>query len=185
MPVIICAQPHHSGQAVSPADLTEAPTERQKAGDGQKNSANELNQGLTVDSEEQPTATRLLDRISQQQLLAVLRSQGYQIIKVDPGRPLVFRASGRIIWLYQYSDGDLQLLTVYKGMDTPLQRINTWNRKHRLGRAWIDSDSNPVYSADLLSDGGLTLQKVIIFINLFSRQSASFEAWLGQKESDK
>lgn len=75
---------------------------------------------------------------------------------------------------------DIQLYAGFKAKRITLSRINEWNKTKRFGRAYLDSDNDPVIEADLDFEGGVTAEAIVRFVALFGQLVESFSDHLEQ-----
>ncbi len=91
-----------------------------------------------------------------------------------------FEHLGILISLIPYdaqTPGSYESLLFYAGWSTQqpvsLQAINAWNRDSRFGRAYLDSEGDPVIELDLLMTGGVTLETIQVYITVFAQAASS------------
>lgn len=125
------------------------------------------------------SATELVEKFSDDYVLQMLRNEGYNPEKMKDG---VFRlkVDGMTMALFNKSDGDMQLYYSPSGVRVSLEDINEWNRTHRLSRAYLDGDKDPVLESDLLSNGGLTEKHVTEFLKIFKMSVDAYRKYLGE-----
>ena len=100
------------------------------------------------------------------ELAKIVEDEGYGSVEPQENR-VVFKADGRTYMLFRYDDGDLQLYYGISGISITPDDVNTWNRKRRLSRAYLDGDNDPVLEADLLANAGINHEIVAEFIKVF------------------
>ncbi|WP_164549108.1 YbjN domain-containing protein [Amphritea opalescens] len=109
----------------------------------------------------------LSNRFSDSELVRIMKGEGYGAVKkIDDGSIRV-KIDGRTYMLFNQDDGDLQAYYGIGGTSISYRDINSWNRTKRLSRAYLDSDRDPVLEADLLANGGLTVENVTEFFKVF------------------
>lgn len=96
---------------------------------------------------------------------------------VEPGK-ILFQVSDTAMALFRFPDGDLQLFYGVGGVRCPLEPINEWNKLHRHSRAYVDDEHDPVIESDLLSDGGLSHEKLEVFVRAFQLSTSEFQRLL-------
>ncbi len=66
--------------------------------------------------------------------------------------------------------------------ETPFEfsAINNWNRRARFGRAYVDDQGDPVIELDLLLSGGVTLETVKLYIDVFVDSALSLASVVHQ-----
>ncbi len=121
---------------------------------------------------------------SDAELSVLADSLSLEVEHVEPGvlRLLDDRAS---YLLFNLKDGDLQLYFAAAGARVDLEAINRWNVSHRLSRAYVDGHNDPVLEADLLSDGGLTAERVRAFISVFALSRRAFSDFVASAPQGK
>ncbi len=125
------------------------------------------------------SATELVEKFSDDYVLQLLRNEGYNPEKMKDG---LFRlkVDNTTIALFNKADGDMQLYYSPSGVRVPLENINDWNRTHRLSRAYLDGDKDPVLESDLLSNGGLTEKHVTEFLKVFMMSVDAYRKFLAE-----
>jgi hypothetical protein len=101
------------------------------------------------------------------ELVTMLKAEGYSAVeKIESGAVKV-KIDGVSYVLFNKEDGDLQAYYGATGLKVSLNTMNEWNKSHRLSRAYLDSDNDPVLESDLMSDGGMTKGNVLAFFKVF------------------
>lgn len=122
----------------------------------------------------------LVEKFSDDYVLQVMRNEGYSPEKLKDGL-IRLKVDGVTMALFNKTDGDMQLYYSLSGARMSLEDINEWNRTHRLSRAYLDTDKDPVLESDLLSNGGLTEKHVTEFMNVFKMSVSAFREFIGQR----
>lgn len=104
---------------------------------------------------------------SDTELVSLLQSEGYSAVEKIEADAVRIKIDGVSHLIFIKKDGDLQAYYGATGLNIPLTTINTWNKEHRLSRAYLDSDNDPVLESDLMSDGGMTKANVLAFFKVF------------------
>jgi len=117
-------------------------------------------------------------RFTAPEIAEVLRDEGYGSVEEIEDDGVRFKAAGMSYVLTIYDDGDLQLYFGLTGIGVAPEVVNEWNRTRRLTRAYVDSDSDPVLEADLLSDAGLSRAMLVRWIQVFVQGSDLYHAFL-------
>ena len=73
---------------------------------------------------------------------------------------------------------DAQLYIAFGDIQVSTGKMNDWNDDHRFGRAYADSDRNPVLESDLDFAGGVTDGAITAWITLFGAQINSYQKFL-------
>ena len=58
--------------------------------------------------------------------------------------------------------------------------VNDWNRRARFGRAYVDDQGDPVIELDVLLSGGVTLETVKLYIDVFVDSALSLASVIQQ-----
>jgi len=124
----------------------------------------------------------LQKRFTDQQLIDILREDGYNSVKPFREHVLLIKVNGRSLLLFNNDDGDLQAYYSASGVKLNFEDINEWNRDHRLSRAYLDSELDPVIEADLLANAGLLPQHVTEFFSVFRQSVGIFRDFLIQRD---
>jgi hypothetical protein len=113
-------------------------------------------------------------------LVKLLNDLGITDVNVRETGKILFTINDNSMALFRFPDGDLQLFYGVGGVRCPLEPINEWNKLHRHSRAYIDDESDPVLESDLLSDGGLSPEKLAVFVRAFQMSAGEFQQLLIQ-----
>lgn len=117
---------------------------------------------------------------SDESLVQLLQTLGISDVTVlEPGK-ILFRIEDIAMALFRFPDGDLQLYYGVGGVRCPFEPINEWNKQHRHSRAYLDDEQDPVIESDLLSDGGMSQEKLEMFVRTFQMSAAQFLELLGE-----
>ena len=128
--------------------------------------------------------------MSSQELADVLTVMGITAEQgTDPtGDPqLKFEMNGFTILLVTYGceAGSCKSVQLYAGFSmtgkkkVSLEKINEWNRDRRFGRAYIDTEGDPVVEYDLDLEGGVTKGAVEEWIRTFGSIVSTFATHIG------
>lgn len=123
-------------------------------------------------------AAQLHDRYSDDELIQLIKDEGYSAVKKAKEGTIVIKIDGRSYVLFNKDDGDLQAYYGASGLDISYRDINEWNKTKRLSRAYLDSDKDPVIEADLLANGGLTDENVTEFFRVFKISVKAFREFI-------
>jgi len=106
-------------------------------------------------------------------------------------------SSGEPIWLFAHRGitamilphdriepgayGSLLLYAAWS-TETPfeLSTANDWNRQARFGRAYVDDQCDPVIELDVLLSGGVTLETIKAYIDVFVDSALSLASFIQQ-----
>lgn len=117
---------------------------------------------------------------SDDSLVKLLGELGITEVNVMETGKILFTVNDSSMALFRFPDGDLQLFYGVGGVRCPLEAINEWNKQHRHSRAYLDDENDPVLESDLLSDGGLSQEKLTIFVRAFQMSAGEFQELLVQ-----
>lgn len=117
---------------------------------------------------------------SDEALVELLGSLGISDVSVLESGKILFRVEDIAMALFRFPDGDLQLYYGVGGVRCPFEPINEWNKQHRHSRAYLDDEQDPVLESDLLSDGGMSQEKLEMFVRTFQMSAAQFLELLGE-----
>jgi hypothetical protein len=113
-------------------------------------------------------------------LVKLLNDLGISDVSVLEEGKLLFRIDDIAMALFRFPDGDLQLYYGVGGVRCPFEPINEWNKQHRHSRAYLDDEQDPVIESDLLSDGGVSREKLEMFVRTFQMSAAQYLELLGE-----
>jgi len=91
---------------------------------------------------------------------------------------ILVKINGRSLLLFNNEDGDLQAYYSLSGAKLDYRDMNTWNREHRLSRAYLDDEMDPVLEADLLANAGLSRRHVTEFFGVFRQSADAFRKFV-------
>lgn len=120
-----------------------------------------------------PQADRVVDEVSDEELMALLDVLGYEpelleagsmTFELDLGRVLLLNERGRFLQLFYLTTGGVWSHDL----------LNTWNRSRYLARGYIDQDGDLVLQADLPMLGGITERQIATFVAVFNSALAVF-----------
>lgn len=127
-----------------------------------------------------------------QSIVSVMRDAGYQaqLDTDNGGDPLIRSASSGSnfgVYFYNCTDNkECATVQFYASYDTEpeatpsLEKINEWNRGQRFGRAYIDTEGNPVVEMDIdLDDGGMSRALFTDNFEVWTAIMARFEEHIG------
>ncbi len=100
----------------------------------------------------------MLDALSEAQAKAVLGEIGTGFEKIKPG---LYRTSidGFNVVLI-VDNGCVTIAVAFADLGVSLKEVNKWNRSKRFARLYLDEDDDPILTADLELNGGVTLDNV-------------------------
>ncbi|NOR55812.1 MAG: hypothetical protein GQ531_06340 [Sulfurovum sp.] len=122
--------------------------------------------------------TELIQKFSDADLLALLKSEGYAGASIKREGALRVKIDGRPHLLFNSKRGDLQLYYGVTGVDVSYKNINQWNYSKKYSRAYLDKNMDPALESDLEAEGGLTRRQVLEFLDTFIFSVSSFRSFL-------
>lgn len=126
----------------------------------------------------EPVVTRpVFSTISQDHLQSILKEEGYAV-SLERERVLVWKIDGaRSLLLLSDDGGSIQFYASFGDSSATLKKVNEWNRTKRYSRSYLDDDGDPVLELDLDLAGGVTVERVIDYLDT-CRQS--FGVWIAE-----
>jgi hypothetical protein len=135
---------------------------------------------LAVAAEEQ-----LRKQYSDEQLIDILRNDGYRAVERSDDRVITVKVDGLSYVLYVYDDDDLQMYFGVTGYVLDAEHMNEWNRAKRLSRAYLDDDGDPILEADLLANAGFTEEQFLEWFKVFNYSALEFRQFLIENDQAK
>jgi hypothetical protein len=140
-----------------------------------------------------PAQAQMVRAQNPQSLVDALQSGGYAArLGVDKvGDPMITSgASGTTFQIFFYNCTDHRecaTITFHSGYDLnaspSLDSINEWNKGKRFGRAYLDSENDPILEMDVdLDDGGLSRLLFIDNIEFWTTILGQFETHIGYRK---
>lgn len=126
----------------------------------------------------QANAQRMSTRYSDQELMDILRREGYNSVSLIRKNIIRIKIDGRSFVLFNKKDGDLQLYYGITGVKISYRTINEWNRTKRLSKAYIDNEGDPVIETDLLANAGMTPKHVTEFLRIFLQSVSLYRKFI-------
>ena len=123
-------------------------------------------------------AEDLTTHFTDQQLMDILKQDGYSAVSPFKEGVILVKINGRSLLLFNNGDGDLQAYYSLSGAKLDYRDMNTWNREHRLSRAYLDDEMDPVLEADLLANAGLSRRHVTEFFGVFRQSADAFRKFV-------
>ncbi|MFK8052524.1 MAG: YbjN domain-containing protein [Woeseiaceae bacterium] len=128
------------------------------------------------------TAETLRKDYDNDEIIEILRADGYSAVKEVNGdegqRTIEIKVNGSTYALRIFDDGDLLLYFGMTGFSLTADDINRWNQVHRLTRAYLDSDNDPILEADLLANAGYSPAQMTEFLKVFVQQTVDYMQYL-------
>lgn len=92
-------------------------------------------------------------KYSDNELIQILQQEGYSSASQAEEGIILVKINGDNYVLFNDDDVDGDLIAYYgvADIDISLADINAWNREHRLTRAYLDEENDPIVESDLLN----------------------------------
>lgn len=120
-------------------------------------------------------AQRTMTRITRDELIELVRGEGFGTIETRDGTTFTTRMEGYKVAFFVLTDGEsVQAYFGRSGTNARLANINDWNKGKRYSRAYLDDDGDPVLELDLDLAGGVTTDRVRDFIRTVKISVARF-----------
>jgi len=143
---------------------------------------------LALTASAAPAAT--VEATNPPSVVSAMQSAGYQakLVADKSGDPMIESGvAGKkfLVFFYNCTDNkDCRTIQFYTGFKPDkavgLDRINDWNKHQRFGRAYIDSEGDPVIEMDVdLDDGGLSPALFTDNLEFWESAIAAFQKHIG------
>lgn len=109
----------------------------------------------------------LVKKFSDDDLVALLKSEGYSGAKVKREGAIRIKIDGKTYMMYNSKRGDLQMYYGISGVDLRYKDVNQWNYEKKYSKAYLDKDMDVALESDLEAEAGLTRQQVLEFLDTF------------------
>jgi hypothetical protein len=141
--------------------------------------------GLAMPAQAQTVSAR-----KPESLVSALQAAGYgaKLEKDSGGDPMIVSAAHghpfRVVFYGCKANRDCATITFAAGFDkkseTSLASINEWNRKNRFGRAYLDSEGDPILGMDVdLDDGGMSSALFTDNLEFWTAVAGAFQKHIG------
>jgi len=137
-----------------------------------------------------PSFAQTYTTVSPSELVNILREAGYtpEIKAGTANRPETLRVAVEgittTVTFYNCDAGSCRSFQYYASWTvhgkTGVEVVNTWNAKHRFGRAYLDSDRDPTIEMDVDLDGGVNLKHIKESIETWRVIATNFRTALSQ-----
>lgn len=125
-------------------------------------------------------AQTVMTSVSDKQMEGLLASLDLTFTKKGDHSWRVELNGKKALLIMANDNSDAQLYIAFGDIQVSTSKMNDWNADHRFGRAYADSDRNPVLESDLDFAGGVTEGTVKAWINLFGAQITSYLKFLNE-----
>jgi hypothetical protein len=125
----------------------------------------------------------IYETVNGEELAAVVREAGFvpEITEDSQGDPLVrFRLEGLRTSIFTYGCEDdrctsYQFMAGFSMDEKPgVEKVNEWNRLRRFGRAYVDTEQDPIIEMDVDLDGGVTHEYLVRTLTTWRAVFVSF-----------
>lgn len=132
------------------------------------------------DDEDNTEFVEVKKSYSDQELITLLRNEGYSPVKLLKKGGIVFQAEGTNYLIINQQD-TLQIVVTFNDADhIDYEQLNEWNSEYRFSRAYINKDIGLVHlDNDLDLRAGVSEQQIIRFIAKFRMMLHAFKEKLG------
>ena len=97
-------------------------------------------------------------------------------VAVDEEGDIEWNINGYKAWIEVFDGGKSLLFhTGFVDTETTLRHVNDWNRDNRFSRSYISDDGDPILELDLDLDGGVTLERMYLFLEMCRSQFVQWE----------
>jgi hypothetical protein len=127
-------------------------------------------------------AEELQAAYSDEELVEILKDDGYRAVEITEERVLNIKVDGQTHVLLVYEDNDLQLYYGLTGYVISDRAINEWNKTRRLSRAYLDDDNDPILESDLLANAGITPKQITEWVSVFVSSAQAFRQHLNEND---
>jgi hypothetical protein len=124
---------------------------------------------------------KVVSRLTDGNLIAVMNSMGFQTETMPPGSGGV----AMVRWIHDDTDSVMLFLSRGKGIqfyhvwanqNVTVEDINRWNRDFRFSRAYLDSDGDPVLKLDLETAEGVCEDRIKDFLRTCTMSFRRFQS---------
>jgi hypothetical protein len=126
-------------------------------------------------------AQQMRERVTAEQLTGLLRDKGMEGTVNERGNVVVNNAGSKIVF---FISG--QTLQAFYGLRTTnetrvaVNTINEWNKTKRFGRAYIDSENDPVVELDYDLEGGVSEESIKVWFDTVNAIVRSFKTFVSK-----
>ena len=124
------------------------------------------------------SAQQQRERITAEQLTGLLRDKGLEGTVNEKGNVIVQNNGSKIVFFI--SGQTMQAYFGLRGTSATITTVNEWNKSKRFGRAYIDSDGDPVVELDYDLEGGVTDDSVKVWFDTVTAIVRSFRTFVSK-----
>ncbi len=124
------------------------------------------------------SAQQMRERITAEQLTGLLRDKGLEGTVNEKGNVIVQNNGSKIVFFI--SGQTMQAYFGLRGTSATITTVNEWNKTKRFGRAYIDSDGDPVVELDYDLEGGVSDDSVKVWFDTVTAIIRSFRTFVSK-----
>ncbi len=137
------------------------------------------------DSAKPSPAPSVITKMEPDDLESLIKAAGYPVKRAEKGDALIVTLDN-VKTVFRFT-GNRESMQVYVGFQkaehTSLKQMNTWNKEHRFGCAYLDDQGDPCVKLDLDLAGGVSREHVKEFILTAREVVNQFAADLSEAEA--
>lgn len=121
-------------------------------------------------------AAEVIETISAQRVVELLGQAGFTGAEIDADQDVLVNMQGYrvLILVGSYQGKNLSMKFALAGTQANHQTVNRFDLEKRFGRAYLDSDGDPVLESDLDLEGGVTEARVLDYFRTFNQLMVHF-----------
>ena len=121
-------------------------------------------------------AAEVIETISAQRVVELLGQAGFTGAEIDADQDVLVNMQGYrvLILVGSYQGKNLSMKFALAGTQANHQTVNQFDLEKRFGRAYLDSDGDPVLESDLDLEGGVTEARVLDYFRTFNQLMVHF-----------
>ena len=122
------------------------------------------------------SAAEVIETISAQRVVELLGQAGFTGAEIDADQDVLVNMQGYrvLILVGSYQGKNLSMKFALAGTQANHQTVNQFDLEKRFGRAYLDSDGDPVLESDLDLEGGVTEARVLDYFRTFNQLMVHF-----------
>ena len=122
------------------------------------------------------SAAEVIETISAQRVVELLGQAGFTGAEIDADQDVLVNMQGYrvLILVGSYQGKNLSMKFALAGTQANHQTVNQFDLEKRFGRAYLDSDGDPVLESDLVLEGGVTEARVLDYFRTFNQLMVHF-----------
>lgn len=121
-------------------------------------------------------AAEVIETISAQRVVELLGQAGFTGAEIDADQDVLVNMQGYrvLILVGSYQGKNLSMKFALAGTQANHQTVNQFDLEKRFGRAYLDSDGDPVLESDLDLEGGVAEARVLDYFRTFNQLMVHF-----------